>query len=141
MSFCCCWWTYSKNISIIVGKLLVNDNLSWILCWCFYVSPPIIPNFKRLINLYILIFFCMLILCTILRATLDKGPKSKVQWNQALLLVKSFKLVPRPLNKGPRPRKVKLWFNLHGIISKGKPISLDPKKELKGDFMVWKTKV
>jgi hypothetical protein len=27
----------------------------------------------------IVIFFCMLILCTILKATLDKGPKSKVQ--------------------------------------------------------------
>jgi hypothetical protein len=34
-----------------------------------------------------------------LRATLDKGPTSRVQWNQAVLLSKSFKLVPRSLDK------------------------------------------
>ncbi len=40
---------------------------------------------------------------------------------------------PRPLDKGPRPRQIKLWFNLHGIILEGKPIGpLDPKKSLKG---------
>jgi hypothetical protein len=53
-----------------------------------------------------------------LRATLDKGPQSRVQWNRAFLLVKSFKLIPRPLNKGPGPRQIKWWFSLHGIILK-----------------------
>jgi hypothetical protein len=62
-----------------------------------------------------------------LRATLDKGPRSGVQWNQALLLVKSFKLVPRPLDKGPRQRQIKLWFSLHGIISEGTPIGPNQK--------------
>jgi hypothetical protein len=45
-----------------------------------------------------------------LMAALEKGPRSKVQWSQAFLLVKSFKLVPRPLDKGPKPRQSKLWF-------------------------------
>jgi len=74
-------------------------------------------------------------------ATLDKGPRSKVQWNQTFLLVKSFKLVPRPLDKDKGLRQIKLWFSLHGIILEGKPISLDQKKELKGELIVWKTKV
>jgi hypothetical protein len=62
--------------------------------------------------------------CIIL-AILNKGPRNRVQWNQAFLLVKSFKLVPRPLDKGPRSRQFTLWFSLHGIILKGKPIDLD----------------
>jgi hypothetical protein len=33
-----------------------------------------------------------------LMATSDEGPKSRDQWIQAILLVKSFKLVPRPLS-------------------------------------------
>jgi len=32
---------------------------------------------------------------------------------------------------GPRPKSGKLRLNLHGTISKGKLIGLDPKKELK----------
>jgi hypothetical protein len=35
-------------------------------------------------------------------------------------LVESFKLVPRPLNKGPRPKSGKLRLNLHGISFGGK---------------------
>jgi hypothetical protein len=58
-----------------------------------------------------------------LRATLDKGPRSKDQWIQAILLVESFKLVPRPLNEGPRPKSGKLKLNLHG--TKGKSIGSD----------------
>jgi hypothetical protein len=92
------------------------------------IPHPQLQTLKRLINICIFIFFCMLILCIILRATLDKGPKSRVQWNLTLILVKNFKLVPRPLNKGPRPRQIKLWFSLHGIILEGKPIGLNPKK-------------
>jgi hypothetical protein len=75
------------------------------------------------------------------RAILDKGTKSKVQWNWAFLSIKSFKLVPSPLDEGSRPRQIKLWFSLHGIILEGKPIGLDPKKSLKGEFMVWRIKV
>jgi hypothetical protein len=42
----------------------------------------------------------------IIQVTLDKGPRD--QWIQAILLIKSFKLVPRPLDKGPRPKSGKL---------------------------------
>jgi len=66
-------------------------------------------------------------------ATLTKGPRSKVQWNWFFLLVNSFKLVPRPLDKGSRSKQIKLWFNLHGIILEGKPIGLDQKRELNGE--------
>ncbi len=61
-----------------------------------------------------------------IRVTLDKGPRSKVQWNRAFLLIKRFKLVLR--DKGPRSRQIKLWFNLHDIILEGKPIGLDKRK-------------
>jgi hypothetical protein len=76
-----------------------------------------------------------------LMVTLDKGPRRKVWKNQALLLVKSCKLVPRPFDKGPGPRQIKLWFSLHGIILEGKLIRSDQKKELKWELMVWRTKV
>jgi hypothetical protein len=64
-----------------------------------------------------------------------QGSNKQVQWNRAFLLVKSFKLVSRPLDEGPRPRQIKLWFCLHGIILKGKPIGLDQSKSLKGELM------
>jgi hypothetical protein len=64
-----------------------------------------------------------------LKATLDKGSKNKVQWNQAFLLVKNFKLVPRPMDKDPRPRQINLWYSLHGIILEGKQTK--PKKKKK----------
>jgi len=54
-----------------------------------------------------------------LKVALDKDPRSKVQWNWAFLLVKSFKMVSRPLNKGPRPRQLKLCFSFHSIILEG----------------------
>jgi len=72
----------------------------------------------------------------VLRATSTKGPRSRVQRNQAFLLIKSFKLVPRPLNKDPRSRQIKLWFSLHHFG--GKTNWFGPKKkELKGEFMIW----
>ncbi len=40
-----------------------------------------------------------------LKATLDKGPRSRDQRIQAILLVESLKSVSRPLNEGPRPKK------------------------------------
>ncbi len=50
---------------------------------------------------------------------------SRVQWNQTFLLVKNFKLFPRLLDEGLRPRWIKLWFSLHGIILEGKSIGLN----------------
>ncbi len=38
-------------------------------------------------------------------ATLDEGSRTREQWIQAILLVKSFKLVPRPLKQGFKTKK------------------------------------
>jgi hypothetical protein len=70
-----------------------------------------------------------MILDVIFRPTLDKGPRSRIQRNWIFLLVKSFKLVPGPLESGSGPRQIKLWFSLHGIILKGKSIDSDHKKK------------
>ncbi len=42
-----------------------------------------------------------------LKKTLDEGPRSSDQWIQAILLVESFRLIPRPLDEGPRPKSGK----------------------------------
>jgi len=43
-----------------------------------------------------------------LKETLDKDPRSSDQWIQAILLIESFKLIPRPLDEGPRPKSGKM---------------------------------
>jgi hypothetical protein len=63
------------------------------------------------------------------------------EWNPAFQLVESFKLVLRLLEKGLGLGQIKLWFSLHGIILEGKSIGPNEKKELQGEFMVWRTKV
>jgi hypothetical protein len=74
------------------------------------------------------------------RATLDKVPRSRDKWLQAILLVKGIKLVPRPLDKGPRPNSGKLTLNLHGTCFRGKSIGSDQKTVLKGELLIWRTK-
>jgi len=49
-----------------------------------------------------------------------------------MLLDGSYKLDPWPLNKGPRPKNVKLKVNLHGTILEGKSIDLEPPPPPKG---------
>jgi len=71
-----------------------------------------------------------MVLDVVYRPTLDKGPRSRIQWNCAFVLVKSFKLVAGPLDNGLGPRQIKLWFSLQGIILEGKQIDLDKKKTL-----------
>jgi hypothetical protein len=66
-----------------------------------------------------------------LKMTLDEGPRSRDQWIQAILLVESFKLVPRPLDEGPRPKSDKLRLNLHGTCFGGKINWLGPKNSPK----------
>jgi hypothetical protein len=73
---------------------------------------------------------CDFSLVAYLRVTLDKGPKSGVQWNRTFLLVKSFKLASRLVDKGLGQRWIKLWFSLHGIVLEGKLIGTDPKKRI-----------
>jgi hypothetical protein len=63
-----------------------------------------------------------------LKAILNKGPRNKVQWNQTFLLVKNVNLVSKHLDISSRPKQIKLWFILHGIILEEKPIGLDKKK-------------
>ncbi len=56
-------------------------------------------------------------------------------------MVKSFKLVPRPLDEGPRPKSGKLRLNLHGTYFGGKINWFGPKKKkLKGELLIWRTK-
>jgi len=44
----------------------------------------------------------------------------------SILIGQELKIGPkRPLDKGPQPRQIKLWFNLHSIILDDKPIGLD----------------
>jgi len=50
------------------------------------------------------------------RATLEKGPRSKVQCNRAILLDESHKLDPWPLDESPRLKSDKSRLNLHGTI-------------------------
>jgi hypothetical protein len=63
------------------------------------------------------------------RVTLDKGPRSRDQWIQAILLVESFKLVPRSLDEGTRPKGGKLRLTLHGTCFGGKINWFGPKKQ------------
>jgi hypothetical protein len=64
-------------------------------------------------------------------ATLDEDPRSGDQRIQAILLVESFKLVPRPLDEGPWPKSGKLRLNLHGTCFGGKINWFGPKNSAK----------
>jgi hypothetical protein len=51
------------------------------------------------------------------KATLDEGPRCRVQWNRATLLAESHELDPQPLDVGQRPKSGKLrlkptWHHL-----------------------------
>jgi hypothetical protein len=50
-------------------------------------------------------------------------------------------LDPGPLDEDPRPIEAKLKWHLHGTILEGNSIGPNPKMELKGEPMVWKTKM
>jgi hypothetical protein len=39
------------------------------------------------------------------------------------------------------PKSGKSRLNLHGTILEGKSIGLDPKNELKGELVIWRTKM
>ncbi len=56
-------------------------------------------------------------------------------------MVESHKLDPRPLNEDPRPIEAKLRWHQHGTILEGNSIGPDQKMELKGELMVWRTKI
>ncbi len=59
-----------------------------------------------------------------LRATLEEGPRSRDQWIQAILLVKSIKLVPRPLDEGLWQKKG-YGKRRHYLPSNGRPENND----------------
>jgi hypothetical protein len=46
-----------------------------------------------------------------------------------------------PLDEGPEPRKIKLWFSLCDITLEGKQIGPDPKrrKKLNGELMLMRS--
>jgi hypothetical protein len=55
-------------------------------------------------------------------------------------LVENFKLVPRPVDKGPRPKSGKLRLNRHGTYFGGKNNWFEPKKTvLNGELLIWRT--
>jgi len=74
-----------------------------------------------------------------LRATLDEGPRCKDKWIQTILLGGSFKLVPRPLNEGPRPKSGKFMLIWHTYFG-GKFNWFGPKDSATKEFLIWKTK-
>jgi hypothetical protein len=76
----------------------------------------------------------------LLRVTLDEGPRSRYQWTQVILLLKSFKLVPRHSDKGARPKSGKLRLNLHGTWFGGKINRFRPKNSAKRELLIWRTK-
>jgi hypothetical protein len=80
------------------------------------LRPSILPHFSVFGNL---------------RATLDEGPRSRDQWIQAILLVESFKLVPRPWDKGSRPKSGEFRLNLHGTCFGGRINWFGPKNIIK----------
>jgi hypothetical protein len=51
--------------------------------------------------------------------------------NSRNLIGRSFKLVPRPLEKAPRPKSGKLRLNLHGTCLGGKINWFGPKNSAK----------
>jgi hypothetical protein len=64
--------------------------------------------------------------------TLDEAPRTRVQWNRAILLLKSKKKLGLwTLDKGWRLKNGKSRLNLHGTILEGKSICSDPKKSIK----------
>jgi hypothetical protein len=86
-----------------------------------YISGPKggTPNFK--IKPFILGRFHGFIFKKYFEGNFGQG--SKVQG--AILLIKNFKLVPRPLDKGPKSKNGKLRLNLHGNIWEAKSIGLE----------------
>jgi hypothetical protein len=46
-----------------------------------------------------------------------------------ILVGQKLQLGPKAFKQGFRTKKIKLWFNLHGIILEVKPIGMDPKKK------------
>jgi hypothetical protein len=80
---------------------------------------------KNIIIIVYLIRLCTTLVCwrcfdVLGFAILDQGRRSRDQWIQAILLVESFKLVPRTLDEGPRPKSGILGLNLHGTCFGGK---------------------
>jgi hypothetical protein len=114
---CGCWFigmkcckVYCMQVKFFVG--LYHLFKHFVSLWVFHCALLDLP-------LYPLVSFTNSYLL-IVRATLDEGPRSRDQWIQAILLVESCKLVPRPLDKGPRPKIGKLRVNLHGTCFGGK---------------------
>jgi hypothetical protein len=75
------------------------------------------------------------------RATLDEGPRSRDQWIQTILLVKSFKLVPRPFRQGSKTKKwqIKAKPTCH-LFWRERSTGLDQRTVLKWELLIWRTK-
>jgi hypothetical protein len=113
------------------------------ICPCLYSSVVVTKAALDYLHQSPLLLLCHSRLCYMtLRVTLDKDPRSRDQWIQAILMVQCFKWVPRHLDEGPRPKSGKLRLNLHGTCFGGKINQLvrTNKTVLKGELLIWRTK-
>jgi len=65
--------------------------------------------------------------------------RSSDKWIEPILLVESFKLVPRTLDEGPRQKSGKLRLIWHLLWRENQNCS-DQKTVLKGELLIWRTK-
>jgi hypothetical protein len=61
--------------------------------------------------------------------------------NSSNLFVKTFKLAPRPLDKGPSAESGKSRLNLHGSCFGGKINWFRRKNSAKGELLIWRIKI
>jgi hypothetical protein len=102
------------------------------ICPCLYSSVVVTKPALDYLHQSPLLLLCHSWSCDMtLRVTLDEGPRSRDQWIQAILMVKSFKWVPRHLDEGPRPKSGELRLNLHGTCFGGKINWFRPKNSAK----------
>jgi hypothetical protein len=79
--------------------------LWWWICFLEILSLDFVEDKQMPISM---IIFTLLLLASgrALKATLDEGPRSRDQWiHQAILLIESIKLVPRPFRWGSKTKK------------------------------------
>ncbi len=124
--------SWKKNLLIFV-EIVKNPNSGF-----FQVCEVLIPWGGSLLdlvhNMWILLIkppYKFYIRPFFVRATLDEGSRSMVQWHRAILLDESHKLDLWLLDECPRPKSDKSSLNLHGSILEGNSVGSDQEKEVK----------
>ncbi len=125
---------YDRKIKLVI--VMNGHELCSFDRWMTWSYVLIISKFFP----FLWVFVMSISLSLLLRVTLDEGPRSRDQWFQAILLVKSFKLVPRPLDEGARPKKWQMDKPYVAPVLEGKSIDWDQKTVLKGELLIWRPK-